>query len=157
MSNLTSREGLTLRVDPQTGRAHVIPRVGLLAPPPTRGRVLPYRSKWEHTFATHLEALVIAKQITWWAYEQLTLKLAPGLRYTPDFVVQETTSRLLVYEVKGWSKNRREGMAKLKVAAALFPWAQFVLVEYRGGRMGCTPVNRAADATGMRETSPLSL
>ena len=37
-------------------------------------------------------------------------------------------------EVKGWSKNRRDGLTRLKMAAAHYPWWTFVLVERIGGQ-----------------------
>lgn len=143
---MMTRDGLPLTVDPRTGRARKAKDPASSAR--HRALYLPYRSKWELVFANHLRGLLAAKQITWWAYEPVTLKLARGLRYTPDFLAQHVPEdpleahRLVFYEVKGWSKNRREGMAKLKMAAHVCPWVTFVLVEYRGGRMTCTPLRQ---------------
>jgi hypothetical protein len=48
----------------------------------------------------------------------------PGkVRYKPDFLVQYPDGlerRLEVIEVKGWSKNLRDGKTRLKIAAAIF-------------------------------------
>ncbi|MDE2022299.1 MAG: hypothetical protein KGI71_05320 [Patescibacteria group bacterium] len=144
MTKIISLDGLSLAVDPRTGRARTVSEASgsarRLASCP------PYRSKWELTFADYLRGLLAAQQITWWSYEPVTLKLARGLRYTPDFLAQHVTRnpvqdpRLIFYEVKGWSKNRREGMAKLKMAPQVCPWASFVLVEYRKGTMMLTPL-----------------
>jgi hypothetical protein len=57
--------------------------------------------------------------IEWW-YEAVTLKLAPELRYTPDFVVLMADGSLVVHEVKG-GLIRDDALAKLKMAAEKFP------------------------------------
>ena len=90
-----------------------------------------YRSKLEGRFAQHLQEMQLAGEVVWWQYEPLTLRLGNvGARcgYTPDFIVTATTHPVRAYEVKGfWRDGSRE---KVKVAARLFPWMQFVGVEW---------------------------
>ena len=76
-----------------------------------------------------------------WRYESVTLHLARGLRYTPDFLVcvyvggsRGIAQKIEFREVKGWSKNRRDGLTRLKMAAAHYPWWTFKLVERIGGQ-----------------------
>ena len=90
----------------------------------------PYKSKWESSYANKLELerhFGIVKQ--WW-YEPFSLWLPGKVRYKPDFLVQYTEESVLtVLEVKGWSKNKRDGMTRLKIAAALFPCFRWVLAS----------------------------
>lgn len=60
--------------------------------------------------------------------QSITLKLANGCRYTPDFVVM--AGRPVAYEVKGFM--REDAAVKIKVAAAAYPWIQFFLVWRKG-------------------------
>ena len=46
-----------------------------------------YRSKTEALYAQYLGMLKAAGQIEFWEYEPVTLVLARGTRYTPDFLV----------------------------------------------------------------------
>lgn len=85
-----------------------------------------YRSKSEADYALILEAKRQAGEILWWQYEPITLKLAPKLSYTPDFFVMLPTGELIAIEVKGFPRD--DAMAKLKIAAKLFPF-RFLLVK----------------------------
>lgn len=79
----------------------------------------------------------------------LTLTLANGVRYTPDFIVAvpcvtevETTYQvegraavmLLAFETKGFM--REDASVKIKVAARLYPWIKFHLVTKRRKKDG---------------------
>lgn len=92
----------------------------------------PYRSKWEAAYVSKLELEKRAGLIVNYWYEPFSLWLPGKVRYKPDFLVQyfptgHTVNRpgfvttLELIEVKGWSKNRRDGITRLKIAAALFP------------------------------------
>lgn len=70
--------------------------------------------------------------ISWHAYEAITLKLADDTRYTPDWVVMRPNGDLIMYEVKGPHK-REDAMVKLRVAARLFPM-RFILVTRENDR-----------------------
>ncbi|HWQ54840.1 MAG TPA: hypothetical protein VN442_14230 [Bryobacteraceae bacterium] len=92
-----------------------------------------YRSKTEAAYAGYLEVLRKAGLVDEWRYEPATLKLAEGVRYTPDFLVRFREGGLMVFhEVKGrkldsfWS--RPVGKVKVRLAAALFPWWTFAVV-----------------------------
>jgi hypothetical protein len=60
----------------------------------------------------------------------ITLKIANGCRYTPDFVsVDIFSSEMHAWEVKGphaWD----DAIVKLKVAASLYPFISFTLVSW---------------------------
>ena len=99
----------------------------------------PYRSAWEARYAQHLEILKRAGEIIDYWYEPIRFRL-PGEAnyYKSDFLIQFRSPLapgfyhkwIEVHEVKGWSKNRREGITKLKTAAGLNPWATFQLVQW---------------------------
>lgn len=58
--------------------------------------------------------------IEWYAFEAITLKLAEGLRYTPDFLVMRADGTLEIHEVKGFWED--DALVKIKVAAEKFPF-----------------------------------
>lgn len=58
----------------------------------------------------------------------VTLRLANGVRYCPDFIVKGDNFAH-AYEVKGFMRD--DAAVKLKVAASLYPWIKFHLVTKR--------------------------
>lgn len=77
-------------------------------------------NKTEAAYATTLEASRNAQEIVWYAFEGVTLKLADGCRYTPDFAVLRADGVMEMHEVKGyWTDDAR---VKVKVAADKFPF-----------------------------------
>ena len=102
-----------------------------------------FRSKWEASYASKLELEKRAGIIKAWWYEPFSLWLPGKVRYKPDFLVQQQTKlyagpdeyaySLEIIEVKGWSKNRRDGMTRLKIAASLFPCFVWRLVYRTDG------------------------
>ena len=96
-------------------------------------RPSPYRSKWEAAYANKLQLSLLADEISGWWYEPFSLWLPGKVRYKPDFLVQYPSGELHLLEVKGWSKNRRDGMTRLKIAASLFYCFQWFLVSRRKG------------------------
>jgi hypothetical protein len=62
--------------------------------------------------------------------QSITLRIANGCRYTPDFFTvehQEYGHTIRAYEVKGFMRD--DAAVKLKVAASLYPWIKFHLVS----------------------------
>jgi hypothetical protein len=97
---------------------------------PQRQRVAPtagprFRSKWEAAYASKLELEKRAGLIKAYWHEPFSLWLPGNVRYKPDFMIERPErlhmERLELIEVKGWSKNRRDSITRLKIAAALFP------------------------------------
>lgn len=77
-------------------------------------------NRTEAAYATTLEAARNAYEIAWYAFEGVTLKLADGCRYTPDFAVLRADGIMEMHEVKGyWTDDAR---VKVKVAAEKFPF-----------------------------------
>lgn len=76
----------------------------------------------ERAFLAHLAVRKLGEVLT----QAITLKIANGCRYTPDFVEVRHGFALRAYEVKGFM--REDAAIKIKVAAALFTWIEFYLV-----------------------------
>ena len=99
---------------------------------PIRQRKGDGMNKWEREFLAVIMALKIESQTV---HREVSLPLANGLRYRVDFLVGCRTfddkSHVFAYEVKGL--RRSTGIAKLKMAATLYPWITFYLVTRENG------------------------
>ena len=73
-----------------------------------------YDSQLEADYASYLQDLLYGGMITKWWHHPFRLNLTKDLTYRPDFLVQMGKS-LILYEVKGWHKNRRDSLTHLKV------------------------------------------
>lgn len=90
-------------VAPATDKAHVYEYAGVR-----------FKSKTEANYARHCDTLQVQ-----WRYEPITLKLADGVRYTPDFVVFVNGETWIV-EVKGFWRD--DARVKFRVAREQFAW-----------------------------------
>lgn len=66
--------------------------------------------------------------------QSVTLLIANGCRYTPDFItteIEEGAAKLCAYEVKGFMRD--DAAVKIKVAASVYPWITFYLVSKAKG------------------------
>lgn len=78
-------------------------------------------NKLEADYAAYLREAQIGGEVEWFAFEGIKLRLADSTFYTPDFFVMNRDGMLECHEVKGyWEEDAR---VKIKVAAALFPFA----------------------------------
>jgi hypothetical protein len=66
------------------------------------------------------------KRYDWLGVQCVTLKLADDTRLTPDFAYI-TNGMFYLVDVKGF--QREDALIKMKVAARMFPWAQFLIVK----------------------------
>jgi len=90
-------------------------------------------NRLENAYAEHLDSLIVAGEIVWWAFEPIRLKLAEKTYYCPDFLVCTANYELQVHEVKGyWHDDAR---VKIKVAAKLFPF-RFIAITQRPKKRG---------------------
>lgn len=124
-ARVKGREPATVGADSQAGRAQ-----SKVSP------TSPYKSKWEAAYANKLELDKQAGYIKAWWYEPFSLWLPGKVRYKPDFMIQYPDGmerRVELVEVKGWSRNLRDGMTRLKIAAALFPCFTWRLVKRTKG------------------------
>ena len=89
-----------------------------------------FKSKAEARYAQMLEAQRRSGQIDSWRYEAITLTLADGCRYTPDFLVIEGGQMSLI-EVKGFM--REAARLRLKVAVEMYPLFRWWLLWAKKG------------------------
>lgn len=87
----------------------------------------------ESDYAAELERRRHAREIAWWAFEAIVLRLADRTHYKPDFVVMGIGGELEIHETKGYW--REDARLKIKVAAAQFPF-RFVGVTREDKRVG---------------------
>lgn len=84
-------------------------------------------NKWEREYAERLARLCTrgASRI----HREVSLPLANGLRYKVDFlcafVADDGAIAVEGHEVKGFARST--GIAKLKMAASVYPWIKFFL------------------------------
>ena len=65
--------------------------------------------------------------IIWYGFERIKLKLADKTHYTPDFFVVKNDGSVEVHEIKGFMRD--DAAVKLKVAAEIYPFFQFILIK----------------------------
>lgn len=93
-------------------------------------------NKTEAAFLAHLHTLYSGKGVHITA-QGMTLKLANGVRYTPDFIVAlspvvQEIAQVLAFETKGWM--REDAAIKAKMAAQQWPWiALYIATKRKGG------------------------
>lgn len=95
----------------------------------------------EQQHALRLEALRRAGEIQRWEYEAVTLKLADGCRYTPDFLVIENDGAIRFDETKG-EFYRDDARVKLLTAARQFPFKFRLVRKRKGGVWETTEIPR---------------
>lgn len=95
-----------------------------------------FDSKWEETFCSELVLRKHAGLIKGYWYHPFSMWLPGQVRYSPDFMIQYPDGlekRVEIVEIKGWSRNLRDGMTRLKIAAAIFPCFTWKLVKKQKG------------------------
>lgn len=104
-------------------------------PAPVAGRLRQKQgnglNKTEAAFLAYLQA---SDQYADILPQSVTLLIANGCRYTPDFLAVDQSlgsSALTAYEVKGFMRD--DAGVKLKVAASKYPWIKFILVWRKAG------------------------
>lgn len=88
-------------------------------------------NKTEKHRAEQLEAMKRRGEIVDWWYEAVTFRLANGVRYTPDFMVQEHDGSLRLEETKGWMRD--DARIKTRDCVQDFPFPLVVLYPQKGG------------------------
>ncbi len=81
-------------------------------------------NRMEEAFAEQLKLRKQSGEIQDYQFEAVKLRLAKSTFYTCDFIV--LGDHITFYEVKGFKED--DAMVKIKVAAQLFPWFEFILV-----------------------------
>ncbi len=91
-----------------------------------------FKSKAEARYADILDNQKRRNIIRDWSYEGVTLKLADGVRYTPDFLVTENDGRMTLIEIKG--HMREAARVRLKVAVDRYPGFGWYLIWAKKGK-----------------------
>jgi hypothetical protein len=80
----------------------------------------------------YLKPMRHAGEIGEYKFEAITLKLAPGLRYTPDYSTVTAAGVTVFYEIKG-AILKDDAIVKFKMAPSIFPHYEFYLCQWKGG------------------------
>ena len=125
------KNGERWAVDPKPKRA------------PVQSHSIETMNKTEGAYADVLEARRIVGEIQSWTLHGITITLAPGCRYTPDFLVVLPDGSREAIEIKACDANGRvlakdDSIVKLKTAAAdpryRYPWIRWKLAgRHRDG------------------------
>lgn len=83
----------------------------------------------ESAYAQHLELLYRARDILWYRFEGVKLRLADNTFYTPDFAVMNKLCEMEMHEVKGFWRD--DARVKIKVAAEQYPF-RFIAIKKSG-------------------------
>lgn len=103
---------------------------GLLA----LGRMKPgAQNKTELAYEESLRQMVLSGEVAWFKFEGIKLRLADSTFYTPDYAVMLSDGRIEMHEVKGFWRD--DARAKIKIAAAMFPF-RFVAVTAKSKKDG---------------------
>lgn len=74
----------------------------------------------EARYAAHLDQLIQAGAVQWWAFESVKVLIGGGSFYRPDFIVQLADGMLELHEVKGFMTEAAR--LRIKVAASRYPF-----------------------------------
>lgn len=90
-------------------------------------------NKTEAAYADHLELRKHARDIAWYRFEGVKLRLADNTFYTPDFAVMRTDGHMEMHEVKGFWMD--DAKVKIKIAADSYPF-RFIAIKAKSKRDG---------------------
>lgn len=93
---------------------------------PRKPKIQGVMNKWESAYAERLEVAKKTGEVVSYHYEAMRLTLGFKTTFTPDFMVI-TWDEIQFHEIKGF--RREDAMVKFKAAAAMFPWARWVMIE----------------------------
>ena len=91
-------------------------------------------NKLETEWDEHLAAELAAGRISAYWYEPVSLRLAKGASYKPDFMVIDADGYVELHETKGYMQEAAN--VRIKVAADKFPQFVFRLVKKRTKKDG---------------------
>lgn len=106
-------------------------------PPPAEREKM---NKTEAAYADRLDLLRRAGTISRWRFEPISLQLADGTRYRPDFLIEFFDEMPEIHEVKGYMRD--DARVKIQVAASLYPMFRFFVVRRARHEWDITEVAR---------------
>jgi len=84
-------------------------------------------NKTETEYSQLLDLQLYAREILWYKFEGIKLRLADNTFYTPDYFLMLANGELECHEIKGhWEDDAR---VKIKVAASMFPFRFIALTK----------------------------
>jgi len=89
-------------------------------------------NKTETAFAALLEHAKKTGEILRWHFEEITLKIAPNTRYTPDFLAVLPEGNWHIFEIKGHLED--DASVKFKAASQKFPEITFQMLRRKKGQ-----------------------
>jgi hypothetical protein len=128
--------------------AHTLP-VAVGEPPPNK------MDATEKRYALHLDEQLRDGRILWWAREPVSIRLARGSSYVPDFLVMLADRSLEVHEVKQRGGQNfharthhhphRDSYAKWKIAAARLPVRFYIVWPESGEWKRRAPADQSSE------------
>ena len=77
-------------------------------------------NRWEKAWGERLQLQQQSGEVIWYGWDCISLRLAKGCWYRPDFLVMLADFTLEVHEVKGHWED--DALVKIKTAAAMYPY-----------------------------------
>jgi hypothetical protein len=91
-----------------------------------KGKLVPRKmNKLEAEYAQFLEARKHAREILWYDFECVTLRLGDDCRYTPDFTIMLSNGEIEMHETKGFLRD--DAAVKIRAAAERYPFRFFMI------------------------------
>ena len=87
----------------------------------------------ERWYANILEMRRIAGELVWYKFDAISLRLAKGTHYRPDFLIMTSGFELQVHETKGHWED--DALAKIKIASDMYPFRFFAIKKIKGGQI----------------------
>ena len=126
-----TRDGSPRAKESTTTSGRTIPDGMPSGRPPERASasvpVAPKMNKLETAWSERLAVEQRIGLVREWRFEAVSLKLADGCHYRPDFLVITKDGSVRFDETKGFM--REAARVRLRVAASLYPWWTFFLVK----------------------------
>lgn len=88
----------------------------------------------ERAWSQDLDLRVLSGEIASYIYEGVKFRLADRTWYTPDFFVILADGTIEIHEAKGFMEE--DANVKIKVAAEMFPWFDWILIKKRTKKEG---------------------
>lgn len=130
-----------------TGRRDFVDKFEAYTPPgidpqvtgPAKGRIPTPRgmNKNERSYAAHLEGLYLSRQILWYGYEAVRVRIGHDCFLTPDFLVMYPDHRLELHELKGRKGKsfyaEEDAVVKARAVGARFPIPIYIIWQQTDG------------------------
>lgn len=106
---------------------------------PAKGRIPVPRgmNRTEQSYATYLEGLYLSRQILWYGYEAVRVRIGHDCFLTPDFLVMYPDHRLELHELKGRKGKgfyaEEDAVVKARAVGSRFPIPIYIIWQQPDG------------------------